>query len=57
MPNLGEVNFNWDSSYREAEYKRWKDNAELNFSENQKSEESKDAFLLSWLGGTRLTKI
>ena len=35
---------------REAQYKRREDNTELNFSRNQnKTEESKATFLLSWL--------
>ena len=34
MPNLGEVNFDWTTPCYEAEFLRWKGNAEINFDGN-----------------------
>ena len=58
MSHLDDINFNWDLSCRDEEYKKWKDNRELSFSGNQnKSEESKPfSYYLAWDKGKQYLK-
>ena len=52
MPVLGNVKFNWDTSGREAEFTRWKKNAQKFKANKNSDKQSQAAFLWDWLGST-----
>ena len=60
MPIFGQLKFNWEAPYREAEFLRWEETAHINFKGNGNNDTKRQAaFMLEWLvqEGSRILEL